>query len=161
MEEIIKPVSKELLKAELTEDRRLRMTNKSNNQIYIITHQNAPNVMREIGRLREIAFRAAGGGTGLSMDIDEYDTMEHPYKQLIVWNPEAEEILGGYRYLLGTQGGIECIDALTAATINLRGLEAVCTANAIKYLWRWNISLHVPAVKVCLRWIICGTDWER
>lgn len=100
MEEIIKPVSKELLKAELTEDRRLRMTNKSNNQIYIITHQNAPNVMREIGRLREIAFRAAGGGTGLSMDIDEYDTMEHPYKQLIVWNPEAEEILGGYRYLL-------------------------------------------------------------
>ena len=69
MEEIIKPVSKELLKAELTEDRRLRMTNKSNNQIYIITHQNAPNVMREIGRLREIAFRAAGGGTGLSMDI--------------------------------------------------------------------------------------------
>ena len=102
MEEIIKPVSKELLKAELTEDRRLRMTNKSNNQIYIITHQNAPNVMREIGRLREIAFRAAGGGTGMSMDIDEYDTMEHPYKQLIVWNPEAEEILGGYRYLLGT-----------------------------------------------------------
>ena len=102
MEEIIKPVSKELLKAELTEDKRLRMTNKSNNQIYIITHQNAPNVMREIGRLREIAFRAAGGGTGMSMDIDEYDTMEHPYKQLIVWNPEAEEILGGYRYLLGT-----------------------------------------------------------
>ena len=64
MEEIIAPVSKELLKAELTEDKRLRMTNKSNNQIYIITHQNAPNVMREIGRLREIAFRAAGGGTG-------------------------------------------------------------------------------------------------
>ena len=102
MEEIIKPISKELLKAELTEDRRLRMTNKSNNQIYIITHQNAPNVMKEIGRLREIAFRAAGGGTGMSMDIDEYDIMEHPYKQLIVWNPEAEEILGGYRYLLGT-----------------------------------------------------------
>ena len=89
MEDIIKPISKELLKAELTEDKRLRMTNKSNNQIYIITHLNAPNVMREIGRLREIAFRAAGGGTGLSMDIDEYDTMEHPYKQLIVWNPEA------------------------------------------------------------------------
>lgn len=102
MEEIIKPVSKELLKAELTEEKRLRMTNKSNNQIYIITHKTAPNVMREIGRLREIAFRAAGGGTGLSMDIDEYDTMENPYKQLIVWNPEAEEILGGYRYLLGT-----------------------------------------------------------
>lgn len=102
MEEIIKPVDKELIKAELTEDRRLRMTNKSNNQIYIVTAHNAPNTMREIGRLREIAFRAAGGGTGKSMDIDEFDTMEHPYKQLIVWNPEAEDILGGYRYILGT-----------------------------------------------------------
>ena len=102
MEDIIKPISKDLLKAELTEDKRLRMTNKSNNQIYIVTYQNAPNVMKEIGRLREIAFRAAGGGTGLSMDIDEYDMMDHPYEQLIVWNPEAEEILGGYRYLRGT-----------------------------------------------------------
>lgn len=102
MEEIIEPVSKELIKAELTEEKRLRMTNKSNNQIYIITCEDSPNVMNEIGRLREIAFRAAGGGTGFSMDIDEYDTMENPYKQLIVWNPEAEEILGGYRYILGT-----------------------------------------------------------
>jgi len=102
MEEIIAPVSKELIKAELTEEKRLRMTNKSNNEIYIVTAQDSPNTMREIGRLREVAFRAAGGGTGLSMDIDEFDTMENPYKQLIVWNPEAEEILGGYRYILGT-----------------------------------------------------------
>ena len=102
MEDIIAPISKELLKAELTEDKRLRMTNKSNNQIYIITAQDSPNTMKEIGRLREIAFRAAGGGTGLSMDLDEYDLMDNPYKQLIVWNPEAEEILGGYRYILGT-----------------------------------------------------------
>ncbi|NDV64226.1 GNAT family N-acetyltransferase [Bacteroides sp. 224] len=102
MEEIIAPISKEILKAELTEEKRLRMTNKSHNQIYIITHHDSPNVMKEIGRLREIAFRAAGGGTGLAIDIDEYDTMANPYKQLIVWNPEAEEILGGYRYILGT-----------------------------------------------------------
>ncbi len=102
MEQIIEPVSKDLLLAELTEDKRLRMTNKSNNQIYIITHHDSPNVMREVGRLREIAFRAAGGGTGMSLDIDEFDTMENAYKQLIVWNPEAEEILGGYRYILGT-----------------------------------------------------------
>lgn len=102
MEEIIEPISKELLKAELTEEKRLRMTNKSHNQIYIITAQDSPNIMKEIGRLREIAFRAAGGGTGEPMDIDEYDIMENPYKQLIVWNPEAEEILGGYRYILGT-----------------------------------------------------------
>lgn len=102
MEEIIAPISKEILKSELTEDKRLRRTNKSNNDIYIVTAHNAPNVMKEIGRLREIAFRAGGGGTGLSMDIDEYDIMENPYRQLIVWNPESEEIIGGYRYLLGT-----------------------------------------------------------
>lgn len=102
MEEIIAPVSKEVLRSELTEDKRLRFTNKSNNEIYIVTHHDSPNVMREIGRLREIAFRAAGGGTGMALDIDEFDTMENPYKQLIVWNPEAEEILGGYRYILGT-----------------------------------------------------------
>lgn len=103
MEEIIAPISKEILKAELTEERRMRFTNKSNNEIYVVTAHNAPNVMKEIGRLREIAFRAAGGGTGKSMDIDEYDVMPNPYKQLVVWNPEAEEILGGYRYLLGDE----------------------------------------------------------
>lgn len=103
MEDIIAPIDKEVLKSELTEDKRLRFTNKSNNEIYIVTWKNAPNVLKEIGRLREIAFRAAGGGTGKSMDLDEYDLMENPYQQLIVWNPEAEEILGGYRYLLGDE----------------------------------------------------------
>lgn len=101
MEEIIAPISKEIIKSELTEEKRLRFTNKSHNEIYITTAHESPNVMKEIGRLREIAFRASGGGTGKSMDIDEYDVMDHPYKQLIVWNPEAEEILGGYRYLSG------------------------------------------------------------
>ena len=103
MEEIIAPVSRELLKAELTPDKRLRDTNKSHNEIYVVTWQNAPNVVREIGRLREIAFRASGGGTGLSLDLDDFDMMEEPYKQLIVWDPEVEEILGGYRYLLGSK----------------------------------------------------------
>lgn len=101
MEEIIAPISVDLLKAELTPDKRLRYTNKSHNEIYVVTWQNAPNVVREIGRLREIAFRASGGGTGLSIDLDDFDTMENPYKQLIVWDPECEKILGGYRYLLG------------------------------------------------------------
>ncbi|MCI5916797.1 MAG: GNAT family N-acetyltransferase [Bacteroidales bacterium] len=101
-QEIIRPIAKQLLKEELTAERQLRMTNKSNNEIYVITAQNSPNVMKEIGRLREVAFREAGGGTGKSMDIDEFDTMDNGYKQLIVWNPEAEEIIGGYRYLLGT-----------------------------------------------------------
>ena len=100
-EKIIAPIPKELLKAELTEDKRLRMTNKSSNEIYVVTQQNAPNTLLEIGRQREIAFRAAGGGTGKACDLDEFDTCENCYKQLIVWNPEAEEIIGGYRYILG------------------------------------------------------------
>ena len=103
MEEIIAPVSTELLKAELTADKRLRYTNKSHNERYVVTWQDSPNVLREIGRLREIAFRAAGGGTGMSLDLDDFDMMEEPYKQLIVWDPDVEAILGGYRYLLGAK----------------------------------------------------------
>jgi len=101
-EEIIQPVDKTLLRAELTDERKLRMTNKSHNEIYVVTAQNAPNVMKEIGRLREVAFRAAGGGTGKACDIDEFDTMENGCRQLVVWNPDAEEIIGGYRYLFGS-----------------------------------------------------------
>ena len=101
-EDIIQPVDKRLLREELTSDKQLRMTNKSHNEIYVITAHTAPNVLREIGRLREIAFRAAGGGTGKSLDLDEFDTCKNCYKQLIVWNPEAQEIIGGYRYLNGT-----------------------------------------------------------
>ena len=101
-QEIIQPIDKELLKSELTPDKQLRLTNKSNNQIYVVTAHNAPNVLKEIGRLREIVFREAGGGTGKALDLDEFDICDNCYKQLIVWNPEAEEIIGGYRYLLGT-----------------------------------------------------------
>lgn len=119
MEDIIAPISKELLKAELTEEKRLRMTNRSHNQIYIVTAQDSPNTMNEIGRLREIAFRAAGGGTGMPLDIDEYDVMDNPYKQLIVWNPEAEEILGGYRYILGTDVQLDEHGAPVLATAHM------------------------------------------
>ena len=106
-EEIIQPIDKALLKSELTPERQLRMTNKSNNEIYVVTAHDAPNVMKEIGRLREIAFRTAGGGTGKAMDIDEFDTMENCCKQLIVWNSEAEEIIGGYRYIFGSDWKID------------------------------------------------------
>ena len=103
MEEIIAPVPVDILRSELTEDKRLRFTNKSNNEIYIVTWQDSPNVLREIGRLREITFRMAGGGTGMELDWDEFDTCDNCYKQLIVWNPESQEIIGGYRYLMGDE----------------------------------------------------------
>ena len=99
---IIDPVSVELIENELTPDRLLRDTNKGGNQIYIVDAFSAPNVMREIGRLREIAFRAAGGGTGKECDIDEFDTMDPPCRQLVVWDPEVKEIIGGYRFIPGT-----------------------------------------------------------
>ena len=101
MEPIMAPVSLDLIKAELTPSKKLRDTNKGSNEIYVVNHHDSPNIMLEIGRLREEAFRDSGGGSGLSVDIDEFDTMENPYQQLIVWDPEAERILGGYRYILG------------------------------------------------------------
>ena len=100
-EKIAEETSLSLIKAELTPDKFLRVTNKANNHIYIVDAFDSPNIMREIGRLREISFRAAGGGTGKELDIDEFDTMETPCKQLIVWDPDAEMILGGYRYITG------------------------------------------------------------
>ena len=102
MKRIIDPIDKNLIKSELTPDKLMRSTNKANNKLYIFTHHDSPNLMREVGRLREIAFRYYGGGTGLETDIDKYDKMENPYRQLIVWDPEEEEILGGYRFLSGT-----------------------------------------------------------
>lgn len=99
MENIIEPINKELLKAELSADRFVRKTNNGNNSIYIVNHHNSPNVMREIGRLREITFRDAGGGTGKDCDIDHFDTDTICYQQLLVWSDEDEEIIGGYRYI--------------------------------------------------------------
>ena len=106
-QEIIDAIPLSLIKAELTEERFLRDTNKGGNKIYIVDANNAPNVMREIGRLREIAFRNAGGGTGKDCDIDEFDTMNPPCQQLIVWDPDAELIIGGYRFITGKNIAIE------------------------------------------------------
>lgn len=107
MQPIIEKIDRELILAELTPDRLLRKSNKGGNEVYVINAHNAPNTMREIGRLREIAFRDAGGGTGLSCDIDEFDTMEEPCQQMIVWSPEDQEIIGGYRFILGENIKIE------------------------------------------------------
>ena len=101
METIIDPVDVNLIKAELTPEKKLRDTNKGGNEIYVIDWKNAPNTLREIGRLREISFRDAGGGTGKAVDLDEFDLMEIPYQQLIIWDPDACAILGGYRFIMG------------------------------------------------------------
>ena len=107
MKEIVSKIPTHLIEEELTEDKFLRGTNKGDNKIYIINGPESPNIMAEIGRLREITFRQAGGGTGKETDIDSYDTSEVPYKQLIVWDPDAKEILGGYRYILCNKLGYD------------------------------------------------------
>ena len=101
-EKIIDPIDIRLIEQELTPERFLRKTNKAGNEIYVIDAHNSPSVMREIGRLREIAFRHAGGGTGKDCDIDEFDTMTPACQQLLVWNPDAREIIGAYRYITGS-----------------------------------------------------------
>ena len=100
MKPIIDPIDRAVLKAELNSERFLRKTRKGGNDIYSVNIHNAPNVLKEIGRLREVTFRRAGGGTGEEIDLDEFDTTELCYDQLIVWSPEDEEIIGGYRYII-------------------------------------------------------------
>lgn len=100
MIEIIPAVDRELIKKELTPDKFLRKTNKASNEIYVITATNSPNILREIGRLREESFRSSGGGTGKELDLDPADLIEEGYTQLFVWDPKAEEIVGGYRYII-------------------------------------------------------------
>ncbi len=104
MEEIIEKVDRNLIEQELTADKYVRRANNGNSLIYILTAGNSPNILREIGRLREVTFRHAGGGTGKSIDLDEFDIGPHAYQQLIVWNPQDKEIVGSYRF-------IKCKDA--------------------------------------------------
>ena len=99
MKTIVPPVDKHLLEEELSNDRLLRETNNGNNLIYIVNEKNSPNIVREIGRLREVTFRDAGGGTGKEIDLDQYDFGEDAFQQMIVWDPEEKEIIGGYRYI--------------------------------------------------------------
>lgn len=101
MEPIIAPIDVNLIEQELTPNRFLRKTNKLNNELYVVNAHNAPNTMLEIGRLREVAFRNGGGGTGLEIDVDKFDYLPEPYQQLIVWDPAEKKLLGGYRFLLG------------------------------------------------------------
>lgn len=116
MKEIIEPIDKDLIKRELTRAVFVRHTNNGNNQIYLVNHHNAPHTVKEIGRLRELAFRAAGGGTGSSYDLDDNDTREYAYDQLIAWNPENEEIIAGYRLIRGRDVAINSKGEINLST---------------------------------------------
>jgi len=104
---IAPPVERSLIRSELTPERFLRKTNKAENEIYLVNAHNSPYTMREIARLREVAYRDSGGGNGTEIDIDDFDTMEEPYQQLVLWDPEEEEIIGGYRFIEGERVKID------------------------------------------------------
>jgi hypothetical protein len=145
MKEVIPSVDTALIEKELTADKFLRETNNAGNELYIITHHNSPNTMREIGRLRELTFRAAGGGTGKEVDIDEYDTNDNPYKQLLVWDPQEKEILGGYRFHLGGDLGVDENGKVQIATANLFDFSEKFTKEYLPYTIELGRSFVQPA----------------
>jgi hypothetical protein len=105
MKPVVDPLPREQVQAELTSDKLLRRTNNGNNEVYLFDNNDSPALMREVGRVRELTFRHAGGGTGKEIDIDEFDTAPvDPQKQLIVWDPENREIIGGYRFYFPRKG---------------------------------------------------------
>ncbi|MFO7863373.1 MAG: GNAT family N-acetyltransferase [Salinivirgaceae bacterium] len=119
MEQIIAPIPVELLESELTSDKFVRKTNYGDHEIYAFNYHNAPNLTKEVGRLRELTFRSAGGGTGKSIDLDKFDMQEVPYQQLIVWSPADKAILGGYRYIACKNATVDDDGALQLATYRL------------------------------------------
>lgn len=142
-EKIIDAVDRKLIKSELTKERFGRITRKGDNEIYIINHHNSPNTMREIGRLRELSFRSAGGGTKKSIDIDQYDTCEKCYEQLIVWSPEDEEIIGGLRF-------INCEDILTD---NLDDFIPMSTSHYFNFSNQFKTDFLPSAIELGRSWV--------
>ncbi len=100
MKQLIDPIPVAVLESELLPERMLRRTGRGDCEIFVVTAVECPGVMQEVGRLREISFRTAGGGTGLSADIDDDDLAEGGYSQLVVWDPAARQIMGGYRFIV-------------------------------------------------------------
>ena len=109
MEQVVAQLPIDQIVAELTKEKFLRNTNNGNNEVYVFDNNTSPVLMQEVGRVREITFRHAGGGTGHSIDIDNFDTaLVDPQKQLIVWDPENKVIVGGYRYYFPPKGCTHC-----------------------------------------------------
>lgn len=145
MERILSPVPRDDLEKELTQERFVRKTNNGNKEVYIFTHHDSPLLMREIGRLRELTFRAAGGGTGKALDIDEFDTSDDPYKQLIVWDPEEKEILGGYRFYLCNKTKGDCNTIQRLATSELFHFSDKFIRDYLPHLGELGRSFVQPA----------------
>src|SRR5450759_3811983 len=159
MKPIVAQLPKDQIIAELTSDKLLRKTNNGNNEVYIFDNNNSPSLMHEVGRVREITFRHAGGGTGKEIDIDEFDTAKSdPQKQLIVWDPENQEIIDGYRFYFPEKWYIEC-DIYRLISIFLKNFlqnTILISWNLAGHLFTLIISHDLWAAKACLPLIIFG-----
>lgn len=145
MEDIIEAVDRDAILAELKEEHFLRNTSKGGNQLYLVNYHNAPNITREVGRLREVAFRAAGGGTGKELDLDDYDTSAHAaYDQLVVWDPIDQEIMAGYRLLKCRLGERDAEGNLKSATSKLFNLSSRMINDFMPYTLELGRSFVQP-----------------
>jgi len=145
MKDIIAPVDKDLIINELIPERFVRKTNRLNNDLYVVTAHDSPNIMREIGRLRELSFRYAGGGTGEEIDVDHYDTAKNPYKQLIVWDSESQEILGGYRFHICDESYVDENGEINLATAELFNFSSQFIRDYLPYTIELGRSFVQPA----------------
>lgn len=143
MEPIIDPVNPDVIEEELIPTKFIRKTNNAGNELYIVDHFDSPNILTEIGRLREVSFRRAGGGTGKEIDIDDFDTSDDPYKQLIVWDPKHREIIGGYRFYLPPAD--RPVDSNRFATSKLFNFSDEFSRNYLPYLIELGRSFVQPA----------------
>ena len=144
MQEVIAPVDRSFIKRELTQEAFIRYTNNGNNEIYLVNHRNAPHTVREIGRLRELTFRAAGGGTGLELDLDENDMCEDAYDQLIAWNPEDEEIIAGYRLIKCKDVGVNSHGDINLSTAHYFHFSPQFVENYLPYTIELGRSFVQP-----------------
>ncbi len=166
MEAIIPPVEREALRQELTEERFVRKTNNGDNEIYIISDVDSPLTMQEVGRLRELSFRDSGGGTGKAVDIDDYDIGENGFKQLIVWNPEDQAIMGGYRFIHCKNLDIGANGQVKTPTAKLFHYSPQFVKDFIPWTIELGRSFVQPdyqpskiCARACMPSIIYGMDW--
>jgi hypothetical protein len=143
MEPIIAPVGADKIEKELSPSKFIRKTNNASNELYIVDHFDSPDTLKEIGRLRELSFRRAGGGTGKGIDLDDFDTSDEPYRQLIVWDPKHREILGGYRFYIPPTD--RAVDPSRFATSKLFHFSDGFTRNYLPYLIELGRSFVQPA----------------
>lgn len=144
MKKIIDRVPLAEIEKELTEEKLLRKTNNANNEVYIFTSHKSPVLMQEVGRLRELTFRNAGGGTGRELDVDDYDFSEKaPHQQLIVWDPDNREIIGGYRFLIH-DSRIKATDPADMASASFFNFSEDFNTKYLPYLMELGRSFVQP-----------------